>query len=120
MGINNAQLTPVIDKSTFGILSGGNRYTYVLKNPLKYADPSGYKFVELSELMIYYNLGWLKYAGYGWSEDYGGHDAIRGIGGGGEYGYRAKYDMGGHNPYEWQYFNGDYVNRRTGDRIVEG
>jgi len=37
---------PFIEKSSSGIPSGGYRYTYVLNNPLKYTDPSGYNYRE--------------------------------------------------------------------------
>ena len=71
--------------------------------------------------MQYINLGWLRYAGYGWSDDYGGHATVR-TGGGGGYGYNVKYNLGSSNPYEWQYESGseNYLNRRTGDYIDAG
>ncbi len=38
-------INPAIEKSSSGILPRVPRYTYVLNNPLKYADPSGFVFV---------------------------------------------------------------------------
>jgi RHS repeat-associated protein len=54
---------PVIDNT--GGAQGLNSYTYVLNNPLRYTDPSGYIKTAPPEPGVILNPGWLRYAGYG-------------------------------------------------------
>jgi len=53
---------PVIDNA--GGAQGLNSYTYVLNNPLRYTDPSGYIKTAPPEPGVILNPGWLRYAGY--------------------------------------------------------
>ncbi len=79
---------PVIDNS--GGAQGLNSYTYVLNNPLKYTDPSGYIKNAPPEPGVIVNPGWLRYAGYGhysstwFQQEFGAGSG--GGGGGGMYG----------------------------------
>lgn len=61
-----------------------NRYSYVLNNPLKYTDPSGYKFDRLPRPERWVNMGWLKHAPYNYySGLFAGENYTSGGGGGG-------------------------------------
>lgn len=53
-----------------GNLQGYNRYSYVLNNPLKYVDPSGYRTISMQEA-IYYLLNSSEHGGT-WTSTGGG------------------------------------------------
>lgn len=93
-----------------------NRYTYVLNNPLKYSDPSGYNYewdprwadydpdAEKDRQRMGNNLRWLNYAD------------PSAFTGGGSYADRIKNMHS--NPNGWSYQNGtgEFYNARTGQR----
>ncbi len=110
---------PFIEKSSSGIPSGGYQYTYVLNNPLKYTDPSGYKKLnqyEMEELRVseFGFAGMMSVMNSAYYNSYGG-----GGGGGNARAYAQSVDAVHQNPAKWSYnfSTGVYSNSQTGEQI---
>ena len=114
-------VNPVIKKPTSGILPGVYRYTYVLNNPLKYTDPSGYTKVardyagESMYWMMQSMTGRIMDMSYGLTS-FGGGGFSTTSGGGN---YQSRVSNMHQNPNEWEFDDsiGAYRNKRTGEII---
>ncbi len=102
-----------------GIHFSGPRYTYVLNNPLKYTDPSGYKKLDAYELQELRESEAVYYEMMSVINEWNDRLYNRKGGGGGPGGYGERISTMHKNPYEWSYNSSvrGYRNRRTGQVI---